>query len=80
MAAFLNMSERTLKRRLQDEQVSYRELLDESLYQRARDLLDQPRLSVSEIAWRLGYNDVSNFSRAFKRWAGETPRQYRAAR
>lgn len=77
MADFLNMSERTLKRRLREEKVSYRELLEDSLRERACRLLDEDRLSISEIAWRLGYNDVSNFSRAFKRWTGESPKGWR---
>lgn len=77
MADFLNMSERTLKRRLQEENVSYRELLEDSLRDRACRLLGEARLSISEIAWRLGYNDVSNFSRAFKRWTGSSPRDWR---
>ena len=37
------------------------------------DMLDR----ISEVAWALGYNDVANFSRAFKRWSGKTPREYR---
>jgi AraC-like DNA-binding protein len=77
MAGFLNMSERTLKRRLQEEDVSYRELLDDSLRERACRLLDDQALSISEVAWRLGYNDVSNFSRAFKRWTDCSPRDWR---
>jgi AraC-like DNA-binding protein len=79
MADFLNMSERTLKRRLQEENVSYRGLLEDSLRERACRLLTQERLSISEIAWRLGYNDVSNFSRAFKRWTGHSPKDWRQA-
>lgn len=73
----LHMSTRTLKRRLQQEGLNYRDIIDGCLRERACTLLEEPRLAVSEIAWRLGYNDVSNFSRAFRRWTGQTPRQWR---
>lgn len=78
MASWLHVSARTLKRRLQDEAVSYRELQEQELHQRARQMLGNPALAVSEVAYRLGYNDVANFSRAFKRWTGLTPSQYRS--
>lgn len=77
MADWLHLSARTFKRRLQEEGVTYRELLEAELYARARHWLAEPRLGISEIAYRLGYTDVSNFSRAFKRWTGQTPRDYR---
>lgn len=77
MADSLHMSSRTLKRRLQDEGLNYRELVDEVLRERATRLLLETDLPVSEIAYRVGYNDVSNFARAFKRWTGQTPRDYR---
>lgn len=78
MASLLHTSSRTLKRRLQEEGVHYRDLLDAELSQRACRLLGDSRLGVSEIAYQLGYNDVSNFSRAFRRWTGKTPRAWRA--
>ncbi|MDF1821753.1 MAG: AraC family transcriptional regulator ligand-binding domain-containing protein [Alcanivoracaceae bacterium] len=78
MASWLHVSARTLKRRLQEEQVSYRALQEQELHQRACQLLGNPALAVSEVAYRLGYNDVANFSRAFKRWTGKTPSQFRA--
>jgi AraC-like DNA-binding protein len=40
-------------------------------------LLTEGRLSIEQIAGRLGYRDPANFTRAFKAWTGETPRQYR---
>ncbi|WP_245932435.1 AraC family transcriptional regulator [Isoalcanivorax indicus] len=76
----LHLSSRTLKRRLQEEGMNYRDITDGWLCERACALLEEPRLAVSEIAWRLGYNDVSNFSRAFRRWTGQTPRQWRGVR
>lgn len=77
VAASLFMSSRTLKRRLQDAGVSYRDLLDAELKTRACDLLSSTNLPVSEVAYRLGYGDVSNFGRAFKRWTGVSPKDYR---
>ena len=76
MAARLHMSARTLKRRLQDEQTQWRQLLDAELARRACDWLRQPGTSISEVAFRLGYQDVSNFSRAFRRWTGMTPKTW----
>lgn len=80
MAAILHTSSRTLKRRLQEEGANYRDLVDAELQQRACRLLGDTRLGVSEVAYQLGYNDVSNFSRAFRRWTGQTPREWRGAR
>ena len=65
---------------MQDEGANYRDLLDAELQQRACRLLSDTRLGVSEVAYQLGYNDVSNFSRAFRRWTGQTPREWRGAR
>ncbi|MDP2227008.1 MAG: AraC family transcriptional regulator ligand-binding domain-containing protein [Moraxellaceae bacterium] len=77
MAEGLHVSSRTLKRRLQEEGQNYRDIVDEVLRERATRLLVETDLPVSEIAFRVGYNDVSNFARAFKRWTGQTPRDYR---
>jgi AraC-like DNA-binding protein len=77
MAAAFFMSSRTLKRRLQELDVSFRDLVDEELKTRACDLLSSTTLPVSEIGYRLGYGDVSNFGRAFRRWTGLSPKDYR---
>jgi AraC-like DNA-binding protein len=77
VAASLCLSARTLKRRLQEAGLSYRELVDAELQTRACDLLSSTALPVSEIAYRLGYGDVSNFGRAFKRWTGLSPKDFR---
>ncbi|MHA7579275.1 AraC family transcriptional regulator [Paenibacillus vandeheii] len=47
--------------------------------QEAKVLIEQPKLSLSEIAWKLGYTHLSHFSRQFKRWTGQSPLQYRNA-
>ena len=77
VAGTLFVSERTLKRRLQDENTSYQVLVDEIRYQRAIDLLRETRLDLARIADALGYADPANFTRAFKRWSGVSPRSYR---
>jgi AraC-like DNA-binding protein len=77
-ARSLKMSPRTLKRRLADLGTTYSELRDDQRRQRALLLLDDRSLSISEIAARLGYTELPNFTRAFKKWTGSTPAAYRA--
>ncbi|MQX53088.1 helix-turn-helix domain-containing protein [Alcanivorax sediminis] len=77
MADKLAVSARTLKRHLQQAGLSYRQLQDEERYRQAQRLLASPENSVSEVAYTLGYSDVANFSKAFKRWSGLTPKGYR---
>lgn len=78
-ARLLGVSERTLARRLAAQGTSFRSLADESLKGRALALLQDEELTVSEVAYALGYNDPANFGRAFRRWFGESPGSYRAA-
>jgi AraC-like DNA-binding protein len=78
VAAKLAMSERTLARRLAAEGVSFNAILEELRFELAKRYIDDLDLSVSEIAWLLGYQEVSAFTHAFKRWSGKTPRQMRA--
>lgn len=68
----LGMSTRTLNRRLEETGVSFRILLEQSLQYRTQLLLNQGQLSRGEIAERLGYKDQASFSRALRRWQGET--------
>ncbi|OYU28221.1 MAG: AraC family transcriptional regulator [Burkholderiales bacterium PBB2] len=77
LAAQVNVSERTLRRRLVAQNASYRDLRDEARYERARDLLINSELSISEVAQALGYADPRSFRRAFKRWSGELPTAFR---
>ncbi|MDQ5925809.1 MAG: araC/xylS-type protein [Pseudomonadota bacterium] len=77
MAQLLYTSERTLKRRLQDEGVSFRELQAMALQQLASEGLRDASLSLDELATRLGFSDQSSFSQAFKRWTGLPPGQWR---
>ncbi|WMN15804.1 AraC family transcriptional regulator [Pseudomonas piscis] len=77
MARLIHTSVRTLKRRLQEEGTSYRQLLAEQRGARALELLANPALSLGQIAERLGFSDLSSFSQSFKRWFGVAPSVYR---
>lgn len=74
------ISKRTLARRLEAENSSFRELRDELLMTLAGDYLRDTGFSVESIAALLNYHDSSSFRRAFKRWTGVTPQQYRQAK
>ena len=78
LIAELRMSERTLHRRLSAAGTQFRALLDEVRRERAQLLLREPVLSISEVAQRLGFSDATAFGRAFRRWHGVSPSQYRA--
>lgn len=77
IASELNISSRTLRRRLEEQGSSFRQLQEEVRQALAEELLAIASLSQEEIAERLGYSEVSNFLHAFKRWKGQTPGQYR---
>jgi AraC-like DNA-binding protein len=77
VARKLGMSQRTLARHLASEGVTFVKMLQELRLDLAkRDLADR-ELSITQIAWLLGYREVSAFTNAFKRWTGETPRTAR---
>lgn len=76
MARRLHVSERTLKRRLAAEGTTYSDLVEEERRERAFLLLRSADLSIAEIADRLGYSDAANFTRAFRRWTGQSPRAF----
>ena len=77
VAARLKMSLRTLNRSLADEGTTYRALLDQLRHELAAHHLANPRTSTAEVAFRLGFSDLSAFHRAFKRWTGRTPAEFR---
>jgi AraC-like DNA-binding protein len=79
VAALFSMHSRTLGRHLKKFGTSFEELLNEVRYEIARQLLDDSRMPVSQIALTLHYADASAFTRAFKRWSGTTPAQWRDA-
>lgn len=77
LAGELHVSQRSLFRRLHRDGLSYQGLVDERRRERACELLIRSDLSIERIAEQLGYADTSNFSRTFRRWLGQTPRDYR---
>lgn len=79
LAHTLNLSARTLDRHLQKEGIGFRALQQEILRERACAMLEAGRLSVTQIALELGYTDAANFSRAFKRDTGVSPRDWKKA-
>jgi AraC-like DNA-binding protein len=79
IAEALHLSTRTLARRLAAENLTYAQVLDELRADLAERYLDDPALSVSEIAWLLGFQEASAFTHAFKRWTGEAPTRRRKA-
>jgi AraC-like DNA-binding protein len=80
IARQLGMSARNLQRHLAGEGTSFKDLLNEARVDLARNYVDEGRLSVTEIAFVLGFADTSTFSRAFKRWTGMSPREYSCKR
>ncbi len=78
VAQALLLSEKTLQRRLRDEDTSYQQLLDELRHDLAQKYLREPTASVCEVTFRLGFSDQSSFTRAFRRWTGLTPGEYRS--
>lgn len=77
IATQFGMSGRTLQRRLSDRGYSFQNLVDESRRQLAMQLLSETSYPLAEIAFLTGFSEQSAFNRAFKRWAGQTPRSFR---
>jgi AraC-like DNA-binding protein len=77
VAAELDLSARTVDRRLAAEGTSFRGVLDGVRRARAEQHLRDPRMTPGEIAFLLGYSESSAFHRSFKRWTGLTPREFR---
>jgi AraC-like DNA-binding protein len=80
VADALELSPRTLQRRLETEGTSFQEVLDGVREQLAMSYLVNDSLTVSEIAYLLGYSELRAFDRAFRRWTGKTPVAWRNTR
>lgn len=78
VASLLAMHPRTLNRRLRDEGASFKELIAQTRYEIACQLLRDTDLSIVEVSGALGYGDVAAFIRAFRRWSGATPAAWRS--
>jgi AraC-like DNA-binding protein len=77
IAQMLNLSPRTYRRRLEAERQSFQELLDQVRDEHATRYLQDTRLPLSSIAYLVGFNDASNFRRAYARWTGQSPHKVR---
>lgn len=73
----LGMSARTLQRRLSETGHSFQGLVDLARQELAQQLLKETEYSLAEVAFLTGFSEQSGFTRAFKRWSGQTPRSYR---
>jgi len=80
VARQLAMSPRTLQRRLADDGRSYQSLVDEARHRLSARLLQETDYSLGEVSFMAGFSDQSAFTRAFRRWEGQTPRAYRLRR
>jgi AraC-like DNA-binding protein len=80
VARALGLESRTFQRRLRAERTSFRELYEEYLQTQAQKLLSRSELGEKDIAARLGYGSLTAFIRAFRRWHGVTPGQFRERR
>lgn len=80
IAEYTGLSKRTLQRRLARNGSSFHRLFDEARYQMAMELIDDPTMKISDIAYDAGYGHSQHFIDAFKRWTGQTPGQYRRQR
>jgi AraC-like DNA-binding protein len=77
VAGELALSGRSLQRRLELEGTSYARIVDEARRSQAVALLSAPGVSVGEVTWLLGFSEQSAFSRAFRRWTGASPSEFR---
>lgn len=77
VAERMHLTERTLQRRLEDEQFGFAELLQQTRLELAQNLLRDPAHDVQDVAFILGFAEISSFTRAFRRWTGQAPSAWR---
>ena len=77
IAEATNMTPRTLQRRLTDNGLKFNELISEAKFGHAKNKLRDVQVPISEIAESLGYSDAAHFTRAFRRWSGMSPTDFR---
>src|SRR5262249_4051180 len=80
VATILGLGVRTLQRRLSEERLTYACVVARARFNLAQRLLDDPAYKIIEVALDLGYSDQAHFDRAFVRWTGLTPREFRQRR
>ena len=79
ISKLLNISERSLTRQLAAEDTTYNQLFAEVQAERAQNLLANQKLTISQVAYRMGYSDPAAFTRAFSQWREMTPSEWRAS-
>jgi AraC-like DNA-binding protein len=79
VAAHLHMTPRTLQRKLAAEGTTFQQVADRVRRELSFGMLANQRLTVAEVAYKLGYSEPAAFQRAFKQWTGSTPKRYRVA-
>jgi len=79
IARLMGLSERTLQRRLSAEGTTFNGVLEDARREIALGFLANRKLAAYEVSFLLGYSEPATFFRAFKRWTGKTPQQYRAS-
>jgi AraC-like DNA-binding protein len=77
VAGILNLTPRTLQRRLSEQDESFKGLLDKVRKELALTYIAQPFIDLAELAYLLGFSDQTAFQRAFKKWTGTTPGKFR---
>ncbi len=77
VARTLGLSERTLARKLAEEGTTYEQVVDQLRQSLALEYLKEPGVSLSQIAWLLGYEEATSFNHAFRRWTGRSPSEAR---
>ena len=80
IAGDLSMSVRNLQKKLEKEETSYRTVYNDVYHKKALTILDNNELTVAEVSYLLGFSEPSAFHRSFKRWAGQTPQEYRVSK
>ena len=77
VATQIGLTQRTLRRRLKEEGLSFRSLKEDYLLKKAEELLTESSMNIEAVALQLGYSDASNFRRALRRWKGQSPDEIR---
>ncbi len=75
----LNLSRRTLQRRLKEHGIEFSTLIEDVRRELALSYMKESNYSMTEISLLVGYSESASFTRAFRRWTGQSPQQYRAA-